>query len=264
MQATETPIRVIQLTDPHLFATAEGRLLGMKTRDSFNACLSQALENHGLPDFFLATGDISQDHKAESYQYFLEQMRSKAPTYWLAGNHDDWPLMQQLAQGTEAAHSVIDQGSWRIIMLNSSVPKRVHGRISDAEFVLLRQALDCSASHILVCCHHHPVNMGADWLDQIGIENGQQLLACLEADTRVKMLLWGHVHQAFDQQQQGIHLACTPSTCIQFLPKSPGFALDELGPGWRYLELYADGSIHTEVRRLPASLFDLDTQATGY
>lgn len=264
MPSTDKPLRLIQLTDPHLFATADGRLLGMNTRQSFLACLTASLAEHGVPDLFLATGDITQDHQAASYQYFLQQMRPHAPTYWLAGNHDDWPLMQQIAQGTEAAHAVIDQGNWRIIMLNSSVAKRVHGRISDSEFVFLQQALNSQAEHILVCCHHHPVPMGADWLDQIGIENGEQLLQQLRADSRVRMLLWGHVHQQMDQQHHGIHLACTPSTCIQFKPNSPGFGLDDQGPGWRYLELFADGRIHTKVHRLSAALFELDKQATGY
>ena len=43
----------------------------------------------------------------------------------------------------------------------------------------------------------------------------------------------------------------TPSTCAQFLPGSEFFALDERPPGMRWIELYDDGSIETEVSWVP-------------
>jgi Icc protein len=42
----------------------------------------------------------------------------------------------------------------------------------------------------------------------------------------------------------------TPSTCIQFKPGSKTFALDDLPPGYRRLDLHADGNIDTAVERL--------------
>ena len=45
----------------------------------------------------------------------------------------------------------------------------------------------------------------------------------------------------------------TPSTCMQFKPGSKDFALDDLAPGYRRIELFADGRIDTEVLRLAGS-----------
>jgi 3',5'-cyclic-AMP phosphodiesterase len=42
-------------------------------------------------------------------------------------------------------------------------------------------------------------------------------------------------------------MLATPSTCAQFLPKSDDFAVDQLPPAYRTLELRADGSLLTEV-----------------
>jgi Icc protein len=48
-----------------------------------------------------------------------------------------------------------------------------------------------------------------------------------------------------------VRFLSTPSTCAQFLPGNEFFALDDRPPGMRWLELYADGSIETEVAWVP-------------
>ena len=80
--------------------------------------------------------------------------------------------------------------------------------------------------------------------------------------------LWGHVHQQVDKLHIGPHgeipLMATPSTCIQFKPLSSYFALDQLQPGYRLLELAGDGSIRTNVYRVPGNRFSPDNEASGY
>lgn len=56
----------------------------------------------------------------------------------------------------------------------------------------------------------------------------------------------------------------TPSTCIQFKPLSSYFALDALQPGYRLLELKPDGSMLTNVYRIPGERFAPDAEASGY
>jgi 3',5'-cyclic-AMP phosphodiesterase len=64
-------------------------------------------------------------------------------------------------------------------------------------------------------------------------------------------MVWGHVHQQFDSRRKGVRLLSVPSTCAQFLPHADQFALDPSPPGYRRLTLCADGSIDTEVIRVP-------------
>jgi Icc protein len=49
-----------------------------------------------------------------------------------------------------------------------------------------------------------------------------------------------------------LRLLSTPSTCAQFRPGSDSFAIDERPPGYRWLDLRADGRLDTEVVWLPA------------
>ena len=69
----------------------------------------------------------------------------------------------------------------------------------------------------------------------------------IDANSHVKAVVCGHVHQATDRQRNDVRFMSTPSTCAQFLPGSEFFALDDRPPGLRWLELKPDGRIETEV-----------------
>jgi hypothetical protein len=70
--AESATVRLVQITDCHIFATAEDRLQGLNTRQSF-AAVRDAVVNHqdGL-DLLLATGDLSQDGSTASYAYLVQ------------------------------------------------------------------------------------------------------------------------------------------------------------------------------------------------
>jgi Icc protein len=55
------------------------------------------------------------------------------------------------------------------------------------------------------------------------------------------------VHQASDLSRNGVRFLTTPSTCFQFLPAADNFAVDTRPPGYRWLDLMADGTVATEV-----------------
>lgn len=88
----------------------------------------------------------------------------------------------------------------------------------------------------------------------MGLRDGAALLEQLRHHPEVRGLVSGHVHQASDQSLGGLRLLTTPSTCAQFLPGSEDFALDTRPPGWRWLELHADGRIETQVHWLEGAL----------
>jgi Icc protein len=70
----------------------------------------------------------------------------------------------------------------------------------------------------------------------------------LDVSPRVRGVVWGHVHQLHDSQRNGVRLLGTPSSCFQFAPFLDQPALDERGPGWRWIELHPDGRIATRVQ----------------
>ena len=271
MQLSETgnasgSICVVQLTDSHVFADEQQRLLGIDTCASLHAVIDQALQEQPQVDLVLATGDITQDGSASGYQRFMDAVaRIPGPCYWLPGNHDDAALMTEIGQTHGLTRSWVDMGVWRIVMLDSSVHGAVFGLLDEAQLALLDEALaGAGQRHILVCLHHHPVSIGSEWMEPIGLRNADALWQRLDADPRVRAVLWGHVHQHLEQQRGSLRLLASPSTCVQFAVASHDFATDTQPPGYRWLRLYDDGRIDTAISRLPDGSFVPDPDAAGY
>lgn len=262
----KAPLRLLQITDPHLMACGDGALLGVNTRDSLSAVIAEALRNHGQPDLILATGDLSQDGSESSYRAFAEAMQAfTCDMAWLAGNHDDARLLARIAAEYGASHRQLLRGGWNLVLLDSSVAGEVHGCLTEGELAFLERALAAQPERpALVALHHHPVPVGSDWMDRIGLRNRDDFWAVIDRHPQVRVVLWGHVHQLVDGERNGIRLLATPSTCIQFAPGSREFAVEALAPGYRWLELGADASIRTEVRRAEGFSFRLDLDSAGY
>ncbi len=264
-------VRIVQMTDPHLFADPESQLLGVNTFNSFSAVIDTYLQSKVESDLLLATGDISQDYSPESYQSFTKHVeRANVPCHFLPGNHDDPRLMNLHMQGKHMfGHQVVTIGHWLILMLDSTVRGKPAGFLGKSQFELIDKAIaDNPDKHVLLVMHHNPVLVGCKWLDQHCMANGEQFLSHVGQYAQVKGVLWGHVHQTYDKFYQtehgAIHLMATPSTCIQFKPKSSYFALDGLQPGYRLLDLASDGSIQTQVYRVEGDRFSPDNEASGY
>ena len=79
-------------------------------------------------------------------------------------------------------------------------------------------------------------------------------MAELGVRSRVRAILFGHVHQAVEARIGALRLFGTPSSCVQFKPLRTRFALDvgtsSSTPGWRWLMLGTDGDLTSRVGRL--------------
>lgn len=260
-------VRVIQLTDSHIFGAASGKLLGLNTRMSFEAVLARVQKEELAPDLFLATGDISQDASDDSYQYFQQQLSVfPTPVFWVPGNHDDPAVMSRNFQGENLLpHRRIVIGNWQIVMLDTSIPKKVYGKVDDADLVMLEQAMyEYPEHHLLVVMHHQPVPVGSEWLDNLGIRNAEVLFKQVKSHPAKVCFLWGHVHQDYEGEQEGVQLISTPSTCVQFKPGSEDFSAGVESPGYRYLSLYNDGRVESVLHRIDDIEFTVDYSIKGY
>ncbi|MGL5947965.1 MAG: 3',5'-cyclic-AMP phosphodiesterase [Aeromonas sp.] len=265
--ARDGSVHLLQVTDPHLFADPAQQLLGVATTASLQAVVQAIAHNAQSFDAILATGDLSQDHSAASYQRFAECLAPLAkPIFWLPGNHDAAPVMNSVlrAAGISEAKQLIGD-HWQVILLDTQVAAQPHGVISAEQLQALKGALEAYPDrHALIVLHHHVQPVGCQWLDQHDVHNHAELFALLANYPQATTVLSGHVHQEVDTCYQGMRLLASPSTCIQFKPHCAEFTLDSAGPGWRYLTLYPDGRVATDVWRLPLGQFVADAQATGY
>lgn len=262
--ASSSPLSVLQITDTHLGAQPGATLLGMDTDDSLQAVLKEISEENVPANVLIATGDIALNGAASSYRRFAEYAEDLAPLQsWIAGNHDLAAVMDETEAGPRKRHLVFDH--WQLIALDSAVPGEVGGHLADSELALLDQCLSAYPDHhALVTVHHHLLSIGCEWLDEQKISNADAMLARLQHHSAQVVCVHGHIHQEVDVQQGNTRILATPSTCIQFAPNSADFLLDQRNPGYRRLNLHADGSIETSVRRVTHREFIVDTRSGGY
>lgn len=263
--ASPDRLRVLQFTDLHLFASDHGRLSGVDTAASFRACLEQARLRHWPADLVVLTGDLAHEPTPAAYQRLQQGLAPiPGPVCAIPGNHDDGEHLRAVRHaGQPLVQRAVRWRDWQVLLLDTTVPGADGGALTEAELDHLRACLR-RPLHTLVCLHHSPVAVGSAWLDEMRIANAGALFSALEGHPRPGALLWGHVHQEYEAAHRGWRLLATPSTCVQFAPRSDGFALDRRPPGYRWLHLHSDGRLETGVERLDELPPGLSAGATGY
>ena len=242
-------VRLLQITDTHLMGDPAAAMRGVVTLESLRRVLHATRARIEDADALLLTGDVVHDD-ADGYAWIRAELGAlRKPVLCIPGNHDDPELMRAGLAGEPFRHcGHHDFGVWRIVMLDSTVPGDAAGEVSAAELARLEATLgEGCPPHALIVLHHQPVPVGSPGLDSVGLRNGPALLDVLARSTTARALLCGHVHQESERRAGALPAFSTPSTCVQFMPGSAGFAFDTRGPGCRSLELQDDGGVVTRV-----------------
>jgi len=246
-------MKILQITDPHLYGSAGARLRGVQTDATLRAVLDDACVEEGDYAAILVTGDLVQDDIGGYLRFRSMLGHLRTPVLCIPGNHDEPEAMRREIDVQPFRFCGVHEfGGWSFVMLNSYDPGCVGGRLSNAELTRLDATLAASTHHSMVCMHHHPVPAGSRWLDTSGLANAAEFWRVIEAHPGVRAVTWGHVHQAYDGERGrlrggAVQMFATPSTGAQFLPGSDRYAVDSRPPAYRTFELHADGRIETEV-----------------
>ena len=244
-------IRLLQFTDTHLLSDPAATVRGVRTQASLGACLAHARRRHLPADLVAVTGDLVQDdpNAYGALELLLDGLG--APVLLIPGNHDvPDELARRLSHEPFQVGGTRVLGNWAIVMLSTWFAGAAdgEGRLGAAELERLEAALATRRERqVLVCLHHQPIPMEAAGLDALGLEDADAFLAAIDRHPQVRAVAWGHAHQSLDVFRGDTRFLCTPSTCMQFKPRDPGFVVDGRPPGYRVLDLHDDGGIATEV-----------------
>jgi Icc protein len=207
---------ILQITDPHLYGDANGNLRGVQTDTSLRHVIEDAWT---LPHDYSA---LVQDDPAGYLRFKSILGQLQKPVLCVPGNHDEPDAMRaSLSDAPFQYCGTRRLGEWQLILLDSYDPGHVGGRLTEGELSRLDAALAQVPAHALLC--------------------------------HVRGILWGHVHQVYEAERNGVRLFATPSTGAQFLPHSDRYAVDSRPPAYRTLDLQADGRIESEVRWVESS-----------
>lgn len=241
MQKTNV-FRLVQLTDLHLLADPNACYRGKNTRANFLAVLK--LAQHLQPDLLLLTGDLAEDEQHTTYQWLQQQLENSSLNWqWLPGNHDNPALMAHFKPTNfyqQALH-------WQILGLNSHWPNNTQGRLDTQQLEHLKTALT-NPKPLLIALHHPPVPVGSQWKDSLALHKAAEFWALLKDKQQAKLVIFGHVHQAFSGKHHHSQTFATPATSIEFTANSDQFAISPSSqPGLRLIRLQTAGRFSSRV-----------------
>ncbi|MFW2374400.1 MAG: metallophosphoesterase [Gammaproteobacteria bacterium] len=247
------PVNILQITDTHIHDTDVRDFYGSRPNQALNHVIQHALTHIPKIDYVVVTGDLSHDGGEASARHLKHSLQQfDCPIYVTPGNHDDAQIIKNYLladQITMPQHIQLEH--WQLLFVDSHLDDQVYGQISDHALLQLNRQLTQNTKPALLFTHHPPTSIGCDWLDNIGINNGDQLLSQMCAYPQLKAVVFGHIHQQFELQWENLLLLGSPSTCIQFKPNSGCFATDDEAPGYRLFTLNAQGTFTSQVVRCP-------------
>ncbi|MFI4956579.1 MAG: 3',5'-cyclic-AMP phosphodiesterase [Gammaproteobacteria bacterium] len=258
---------IIQITDMHLFENVSDTLLGVNTFESFRAVVKDIKQTYPNPDLILLTGDLAQDETVTAYQKLVDELTVfHCPKYGFPGNHDDEQHMLSIFRENHLQENrEIIVGNWNLILLNTQKRHAVEGLLSDEQLEFLDNSLGMYPEHsTMIFMHHPPMPVGSAWIDRLILSNPEPFWETLARYHHVNAIVCGHVHQTFSGVRNGIQVLTTPSTCFQFAARSQKFAVENLMPGYRAIEIDEQGGFETKVHRITGFELNLDMSSGGY
>lgn len=261
------PIRILQLSDPHLLSDPDGRLRGVPVYRSFLQVLRHLDREAVRFDRVILTGDLAHDEERETYDLLRRTLDERAsPWSVIPGNHDSRVFMREVfPKASDPARDFfgfsLEVPGWKLVGLDSRLPGFVAGRVGGRQLDWLRRELKADPGIPMVLfIHHPPVRVGCPWMDRIGLEDAADLSAVVTAAPQVRLVCCGHVHHEFRGRLGDATVLAAPSTAFQFLPEGENPDFDLEPPGARILEL--DGPRWTSrVVRLPKLIWTPDRDA---
>ncbi|MEA9391461.1 metallophosphoesterase [Acerihabitans sp. TG2] len=216
-------MKILQLTDCHIFSTPDMTLHGHPTHRHLEKTINYILEHKKLGcEAVLVTGDISQDGSLASYQLALQQIeRLQLPVFYIAGNHDDPDHLAFIFNSSPVVNDInhLCLDNWRFVAINTIQPGKDTGWLAAQELGRLeQQLLTYRSKNIALIMHHHPLPVGIPLVDDYRLLNGADIMELCHAHSHIKSLICGHAHTDYTERQNQCLITVGPATCFQWQP----------------------------------------------
>ena len=233
------PTRLLQVSDCHLARDPAAAYRGQNADANLERLTDAA--RRWAPDLLVLTGDLSEDASVESYCRIRDWAgRFGCPVAWIPGNHDERDAMSPVFDEARfQSGPVVAVGGWSLALLDSAWPNDPGGELDDARLKALDELEGDRPAGVFV--HHQPTPVGAAWIDKVGMRAAERLWARIGKLPSVRFIAFGHVHQRFRQQVEGVECLACPSTAANSLPATARFTAGETTPMVRWFELNETG-----------------------
>lgn len=139
----------------------------------------------------------------------------------IAGNHDNNLNLAKVFSQKQMSNFVLE--NYNIQLINSKIENEVFGNISPDD-------INSTLENSILITHHPVINMDSNWDDDLSINNKNEFLQQISLNKNIKMICFGHCHEAKTFKVGEINIYSCPSSAYQFDDKNGiGFNVYELG-----------------------------------
>jgi 3',5'-cyclic-AMP phosphodiesterase len=258
-------MRILHISDTHVRRETGPDVYGVDARESLRRMLRDCAEVPGI-DVLIVTGDVADDGSREAYADVREIIGTFArerviPVIVSIGNHDERHAFTQVlgsghwdANGADRPDAELDSpageraaasliGGFRIVTLDSLVPAKAHGLLSELQLTWLGRLLSTPAPRgTILALHHPPIALpGVEVQHALGLRNPEALAGVIRG-TDVRLVLCGHFHLQLSGMLDATPVWATPGVVNR-------------------VDLTAAPGVDRTVRGAAATLVDLSTGA---
>lgn len=240
--------RVAQLSDCHLLAAFNDTYQQIQPAVHLAAIVDTLIAEQ--PDAVLLTGDVTQDHSAESYRLLARLLAPlSCPVFCLPGNHDDITQLELLCQQAPfRPERSLQLAHWQLLLLDTKGPTPAGVFPPAQQQWLAEQCQQSTAQALWLFCHHHPRPLNC-FIDKHGQLDQAGLWQTIAAEPRIRGIAHGHAHYAYHRREHNIDIVGCPASSVQFLP-TPDWQTVNGGPQWCDWLFSATGKVSWQFRQL--------------
>lgn len=249
---------IIHVSDPHFLAGGAQLADRFDVEGTFARTLEAIRAVHPSPSAIVITGDLTDLGESDAYRRLRDAVEPVAadlgaPVVWVAGNHDERPVLRRelldAAATEEPITSVWDLDGLRLIALDTSVPGWHHGELDEVQLAWLKEQLSTPAPHgTLLAMHHPPLPSHLPLFDILELRHQDELAAVIRG-TDVRGILAGHLHYSSHGTFAGVPVSVASATCYTMNVARPAPDVNgmDAAQSFQLVHVYDDTITHTVV-----------------
>lgn len=220
-------MKFIILSDLHL-GPVGAAVNGLDTGARLSEAIAVINRDHADAEFVLVAGDLADRGEATAYHHLRDRLSLlTVPVHLTLGNHDDRATFlsvfgPQHDDPDGRVSRVLDAGGYRIILLDTSEPGLVGGRLCDGRKAWLAARLDEARERPVIVVQHHHANPLSLPVDEIILEDGADYLDILLRHPDIRGVIAGHVHLPTASLWRGIPMTTLAGSHYSVSPHVPG------------------------------------------
>lgn len=222
-----TLLKFLVLSDLHL--GPEGAAVnGLDTGARLSEAITVINRDHADAAFIMVAGDLADRGDVAAYHHLQRHLSGLSiPFHLTLGNHDERAAFvsvfgQAHDDPSGRISSVVDAAGYRVILLDTSEPGLVGGRLCAGRRDWLAARLDEAIDRPVIVVQHHHANPLSLPVDSFILEDADSYVAVLKRHPDIRQVIAGHVHLSTTALWRGIPMTTLAGSHYSVSPHVPG------------------------------------------